>query len=391
MSRENEEDNDDHSELSELGNLVQIQELGWLVDVPLFLDKRQTGQLYDLVVEPVFKEYRLDKSSAEISESETETESVEGEINASLGVGGLLSSVASGSFGASVTGSNETTRGNERVAQYAATQTAQRRLAQVVIEYKRVAETGDEHYHFVDYTPSDEDDEDTESDSGGRINEDWLKPTQLQSPRPLVVLKLPGIEEIEQVRGGGTERDEKDECVPVQLVPTAAEFEDGTVEELYQRFESRYEKPPRYPQRGLRWEELGPHYDELWGGKDRDSKNGRESNERREVDGSDKIDEHVAELREHYWKWFEREFNGKRAMRLIEEAAEEHGDIRWIDFRLPLDDAGRTLHLHMQGREEYSTGVYGYNLVKRGYKHGLLLIGTIKSGNDMDVLAVYER
>ncbi|MCA9045229.1 MAG: hypothetical protein KDA69_12960, partial [Planctomycetaceae bacterium] len=74
-----------------------------------------------------------------------------------------------------------------------------------------------------------------------------------------------------------------------------------------------------------------------------------------------------------------------------EKAASQHGRIRWIDFRVPISEQGDTLHLHVVPAAKYDTGVFAYNFVKRGFKHGLRLVGTLKSEPDMNVLAIYER
>jgi hypothetical protein len=46
---------------------------------------------------------------------------------------------------------------------------------------------------------------------------------------------------------------------------------------------------------------------------------------------------------------------------------------------------------HVCPAGKYDTGVFAYNFIKRGYKHGLRLIGTLKSEPDMNVLAIYEK
>jgi hypothetical protein len=75
----------------------------------------------------------------------------------------------------------------------------------------------------------------------------------------------------------------------------------------------------------------------------------------------------------------------------VEEASSHKGRIRWIDYRLPVTRAGDTLHLHVCPAGRYDTGVFAYNLIKRGFKHGLRLVGTLKSEPDMNVLAIYDK
>lgn len=99
----------------------------------------------------------------------------------------------------------------------------------------------------------------------------------------------------------------------------------------------------------------------------------------------------IQELRREYWRWLDENFNPTQAMVVVEEAAVTNGRIRWIDFRLPLSNNGDTLHLHVCPAGAFDTGVFAYNFIKRGYKHGLRLVGTRKSEPDMNVLAVYEK
>ena len=112
--------------------------------------------------------------------------------------------------------------------------------------------------------------------------------------------------------------------------------------------------------------------------------------------------ESLLEERDAYWRWFadkfdEREIGADRkALRLVEDAAKEHR-IEWIAYRVPVgrDDEGGHgapfLHLHIAARGQYATGSFGYNLISRGFKHGVRLVGTLKSEPDMNVLAIFER
>lgn len=100
---------------------------------------------------------------------------------------------------------------------------------------------------------------------------------------------------------------------------------------------------------------------------------------------------HLRLEREAYWNWFAENYSDTRAMLAVERAAEGSGGLRWIDYRLPLNDDGATLHLHLQGRASYDTGTFAYNFIKRGFKHGLRLVGTLKSEPDLNVLAVFDK
>ncbi len=174
---------------------------------------------------------------------------------------------------------------------------------------------------------------------------DW-RDAQLISavPRSLVFLDLPSREEARSTVLPST-----------KLIPMAAEFENGKIIQLYPKLcAANGERPPDYKERG-------------------DSK------------------EPLNEERKKYWQWFDANFSATRAMIAIEEAASANGKIRWIDYRVPLTPEGDTLHLHICPATNYDTGTFAYNFVKRGFSHGVRLIGTLKSGPDMNVLAIYEK
>jgi hypothetical protein len=100
-----------------------------------------------------------------------------------------------------------------------------------------------------------------------------------------------------------------------------------------------------------------------------------------------------------YWSWFQDdrargEDTSRLLMRVVEDEIGAAGRPRWIDYRVPLGAPGaqtRSLHLHLKGRQAYDTGDFAYQLLRRGRKHGLRVVGTLKSGPDMNVLAVYEK
>jgi hypothetical protein len=174
---------------------------------------------------------------------------------------------------------------------------------------------------------------------------DWRDAKSISSvPRSLVFLDLPSYQE-----AAGKD------SVFTKLVPTAAEFENGKIIPIFESLLAENgERPPRYPDKPGKPEQL-------------------------------------AEERRQYWQWFEKNFNASSAMRAIENVASENGRIRWIDYRLPLTPSGDTLHLHTCPSGHYDTGVLAYNFVKRGFKHGLRIIGTLKSEPDLNVLAIYEK
>lgn len=81
----------------------------------------------------------------------------------------------------------------------------------------------------------------------------------------------------------------------------------------------------------------------------------------------------------------------RRALRIVEEAADKDR-IEWIAFRVPVGRPDAPfLHLHISARGQYDTATFAYNFISRGFKHGVRLVGTLKSEPDMNVLAIFER
>jgi hypothetical protein len=96
--------------------------------------------------------------------------------------------------------------------------------------------------------------------------------------------------------------------------------------------------------------------------------------------------------RDKYWQWFTTYFNDRKALSVVEEAVYAGQKIAWIDYRVPLGvDRGPFMHLHIAARGQYDTGVFAYNFINRSIKHGVRLVGTLKSEPDLNVLAVFER
>lgn len=169
--------------------------------------------------------------------------------------------------------------------------------------------------------------------------EEWTV-TAVQSsrfPRPLAYLDIPA----------GT-----------KLIPTAAESMDGGVSLLYEEF-----------------------------GKILTNENGGPQGSYPKDDGAMNFDNKKKE----YWKSFMDYFSATKAMVVVEEAAKNNGRFEWIDFRLPIGENGDTIHLHLCPRGKYPAGSFGYNFIRRAYHFGVRLVATVKSGPDLNVMAIYEK
>ncbi|MGA2716134.1 MAG: hypothetical protein ABSG41_23795 [Bryobacteraceae bacterium] len=143
---------------------------------------------------------------------------------------------------------------------------------------------------------------------------------------------------------------------PTRIIPTAAEFSNGKIIQIYRHLTFvENETLPEYP-------------------------------DSRQSPGG------LGDARREYWKWFDKNYSATKAMIAVEDAAADNGGrINWIDFRLPISSTGDTLHLHVCPGGKFDTGTFAYNFIKRGHKHGLRLVGTLKSEPDMNVLAIYDK
>jgi len=94
--------------------------------------------------------------------------------------------------------------------------------------------------------------------------------------------------------------------------------------------------------------------------------------------------------RRAYWSALAGRFSSRVGMEVI-EAAGAGGRFGWIDFRVPIGGAGDAMHLHLVPGGKYYTGVFAYNMVRRGYRQGIRMVGTLKAGIDLNVLAVFDR
>ncbi|MCW3053026.1 MAG: hypothetical protein JWN14_2196 [Chthonomonadales bacterium] len=317
------------------GNATEIypsSSLAWLADAPLFIDERQINAFYDAVVMPQAVE---GKTVLETGSTGGFKVSGKGTGTAELSTSGLLHwfPFLSGKASVSAEAGGEYAKSNQdkSTIELLPIATPQRQLVQLALHYSANLQ---DRLQFIEQEelPSQE----------------WrTKEFILRTPRSLCFIELPGLEDAS-----------KGQLTPTKLIPTAAEFADGEVVLLYNQMRSADGRtiPPEYPKND-------PQQTEAF----------RQGE------------------RKKYWEWFDENFSATKATVIVEQAAKEHGRVRWIDFRLPISKDGDTLHLHIYPAEKYDIGSFAYNFIQRGYKHGLRIVGTLKSEPDVNVLAIFEK
>lgn len=310
---------------------IPSSSLAWLADAPLFIDERQVSAFYDAVVMPQSIE---GKTVLEVGENNGFKIAGKAAGSAEISTSSLLHwfPFLSGKASLSAEGSGEYVKGSQdkRTIELLPIATPQRQLVQLALHYS--ANLHDRLF-FTEQTDL--------------PNAEWRDKALIQStPRALCFIELPGLDSL------------SGEMTPTKLIPTAAEFSNGEVVLLYDLFLSKDGRtmPPKYP-------EYNESQDEAT----------------------------RAALRKEYWDWFHTEFDATKATIIVEQAAKDRGKVRWIDFRMPVNKAGDSLHLHIYPAEKYDIGAFAYNFIKRGYKHGLRIVGTLKSEPDVNVLAVFEK
>jgi hypothetical protein len=94
--------------------------------------------------------------------------------------------------------------------------------------------------------------------------------------------------------------------------------------------------------------------------------------------------------RDAHWKWYADHWNLDKVVKVVEDAIGDGGPPQWIDYRMTFG-TGKVLHLHVVAHGEYDTDVFSYNLIRRGERYGLRMVGSLKSQPALNVLAVYEK
>jgi hypothetical protein len=94
--------------------------------------------------------------------------------------------------------------------------------------------------------------------------------------------------------------------------------------------------------------------------------------------------------RDAHWKWYADHWNTDEVVKVVEELIAGGGRPRWIDYRMTFA-TGEDLNLHVDAHGDYDTGVFAYNLIRRGWRFGLRIVGSLKSQPALNVLAIYEK
>ena len=326
--------------------------LKWLVNVPLFIDDYRISRLHDIVDVPLGeREIRIIEKSVDEIEGSEDAEGSEDSIKGE--VGGTLLGALTGKISGEEREYEEVSDYSEQTKSYEYTRPSQRLLASLSAMYYGTHENRVK----INCSPTDS---------------EWRNEEKISKVPPMLVfLDLPSLSRAE---------DNDNNLNPTQLIPMAAEFDDGEVVPLHNRLEYGKERPPEYPKRkkvneGTYNEKISENVE----GVEKKQNNNYSFDELREI------------RNQIYWDWFRENFEPKQTMITLENAASEHGRIDWIAFRVPLTDNGNTLHLHIEPRGDYNTGTFAYNFIKRGYKHGVRIIGVMKSEPDMNVLSIFEK
>jgi hypothetical protein len=308
---------------------IALQRLWWLADAPLFIDEPLIASFYDAVVRPEFE--LQGKTIGEINER-TNSLLMGGAGEAGLGLPSFLSFLGADAR-LKVDGKLEHTRKRTEQAtaqhDWKAVHTAGRKLEELVAVY-----VADQRFHsrllFMDCPTSG-----IQTLAGAMLDFETLEQANDSFPRSLIFL------------------DVKSEAI---IIPTMCEFSAGGFAELYENLIGKLWKPeetsrPVYPS----------------------------------ATSATASKERLA-----YWKDISGRYNSRVAMEILEKAATDGRKLEWLDFRLRLSVEGETLHLHVCPRGLYAAATFGYNFIRRGNRQGVRIVGSLKRGPDLNVLAIFE-
>ena len=304
-----------------------VSRLQWLLDAPLFVDEILVDKLFDAVVRPEFE-----VQSREVGQvSETARRTLFGaEVGADYKLG---LSFLTGKVGVSAKGSAQHERSTKKTSSTklveAPVVTSGRRLEEIAAVYIS------EHPERVVFLDSDGT---VTTFAGKTLTLAELEQSADDPPRMLVFVSV---------------------SPRTPIMPMACELETGRTRLLYEDYAKEAFKPPA----------VAPQYPS---------------------------DRHATrEAREAYWKALADAFSSIEAMKIVESSGnpndgEKPERLAWIDFRMPVGGS-QAMHLHCVPDGKFHTGVFGYNFVRRGFRQGVRIVGTLKAGLDVNVLAVFDR
>lgn len=102
-------------------------------------------------------------------------------------------------------------------------------------------------------------------------------------------------------------------------------------------------------------------------------------------------DPDAARKKTEHWDAFLASYDNWAATRVVDHGFGSEHRLEWIDFRLKVNTRDKPIHIHFATLGKHHCGEFAYNIVRRGYKEGLRLVGRLKRGCDVNVIALYER
>ncbi len=314
----------------EIASRLAYTRMQWLLDAPLFVDDALVERLFDAVVRP---EYDVQSRVVGSLNEEAHKRLTGGEFGAKF-EGGI--SFLTGRLGAEGKAKHERERSDKTGSSLDYTEqrvhTSGRRLEEIAAVYL------DAHPGRIAFVDSDGS---AKTFDGTNLTTADLWTAAGDPPRMLAFLDL------------------APKCT---ILPMACELQTGESILLFDRYIERLwseaEERPAYP---------APNLDDA---------------ARREA-------------WRKYWANLSGRFQSRVAMELVEQAgqrgAEGHGRLGWIDFRVPIGTSGDAFHLHVVPDGKYHAGTFAYNFVRRGHSHGVRVVGILKAGLDMNVLAIFDK
>lgn len=309
---------------------VRSEKLGrlwWLTDTPLFIDDALNRRLHDAIIAPELESEDVERKA------QTEVRSL---LEGSASLKATSKITAPGILEAWFPSLNAEAAGvavaklENQSAELEAVRGRRVRTSERMLQeiaFKYLSEYAD-RILFVDM------DAGTYSNLKGQVDAEQVEELLRSPPRPLVFLDLP-----------------RDSVV----FPTVVELEAGGFRRIYETLEREFldvSSNIRYP--------------------------------------SD-TDPEAPDKRKIYWDALKKSFKSRKAMEHFERAVESDR-IGWVDFRLLFDSgSGESAHLHIVPAGKYHGGVFGYNFIHRAHRYGARVVGTLKAGNDINVLAIYEK